>query len=105
MDEPTKYEGKIRLATKQYCFVEVKITDTLPNILKASDELEELHFPRGIPDKDLNMVVDKMLLGQAVEGGVELYERMSTSQRFATQTLKRALKRLKAKEGDLEDKE
>lgn len=54
----------------------------------------------GLPDKEMNATVDTMLLGGSVEDGVELYEKMNDYQKFACQTIKRALKRIATKENN-----
>lgn len=94
---PPKYSAKIRIATKEYCFVEVNAEDTPEGIFELHGKLQNIHFPRGIEEKEMNTVIDAMLLNKGVTGGIEIYERMSQSQKYATQTLKRALKRLEAK--------
>lgn len=47
--------------------------------------------------KQMNGVVDKMLLGQGVENGTEIYEAMNPYEKYAVQVLKRAISRLEAK--------
>lgn len=92
------YKAKIRIATREYCYVEVEVEDTFENIFEAHGKLQQIHFPVGIPEKEMNSVVDKMLQGISVNGGIEIYEKMSQSQKYAAQTIKRALKRLEARE-------
>lgn len=94
-----KYKAHIRIPTVQYGYVEVTLEDTPEGIFEANRNLLVLYGPKsGIDKKEMNTVIDKMLLGQSVEGGIELYERMSDDQKFATQTLKRGLDRIKSKE-------
>lgn len=48
----------------------------------------------GIAEKEMNTVVDAMLRGETVRGGIEIYNRMSPVQQQVCQTLKRATKRV-----------
>lgn len=51
----------------------------------------------GIPEKEMDEVVRLMLLGETVRGGIEIYNRMSTTQQKECQRLKRLKKRINSK--------
>ena len=48
----------------------------------------------GVSDKELNMVLDFMLRGETVRGGVEIWARMNDTQKLIINTLKKATKRI-----------
>ena len=50
----------------------------------------------GISDKEMNAVVDSMLRGEPIKGGIELWERMSPEQQNIAQAIKRGNKRVLA---------
>ncbi len=92
-----KYDATLHFPTEQYGYAEVHIQVSSPG--EAITAYKIATSPQtGIDMKDMNMIVDKMLLGQQVEGGIEFYEKMSPEQKYAIQTLKRALKRSESKE-------
>lgn len=96
----------LRIPTnEQYSYIELELGDEEVLTQEAIDSVvDEYHRATrqikgnlGISEKEMNGVVDKMLLGQTVEGGIELYERMDSEQQKICQVIKRALKRLEAK--------
>ena len=98
---------KIRLATKEYCFIEFDFEGDREDAILEHDRLVRLYrrtqeeFPtdiEGLTDKDFNAVVDKCLKNGNVEMTSEVYELMNRDQVFVVQTLKRAYKRIKAKQ-------
>lgn len=92
-----KYDATLHFPVEQYGYAEVHIQVSSPE--EAIQAYKAATTPQnGVSEKEMNGVVDKMLMGQAVEGGIELYEKMSPEQRYAVQTIKRALKRSEAKE-------
>lgn len=94
----------------QYAFVEVEqelkdeafVNAKMPSALKEAYDDFTNAFKRqhGIDEKEMNKVIDCMLTNQTINGGNELYEQMSQTQRYAVQTLKRGLKRQDYKEGE-----
>lgn len=40
---PPKYKAKLHIATGQFSFMEVEVEDTIPEIIKKSDWLLEVH--------------------------------------------------------------
>lgn len=96
-DTDLKYDATLHFPVEQYGYAEVHIQVSSPG--EAITAYKIATSPQtGIDMKDMNMIVDKMLMGQAVEGGIELYEKMSPEQKYTVQTIKRALKRSEAKE-------
>ena len=88
-----KYDATLHFPVEQYGYAEVHIQVSSPE--EAIQTYKAATTPQtGIEMKDMNMIVDKMLLGQQVEGGIEFYEKMSPEQKYAVQQLKKALKRL-----------
>ncbi len=84
----------VRIATRQFCFIQLQVEDTTPaKVVEIERQLQELYFPSGIPEDEMNEVVNTMMKGETVLGGIEIYERMNTSQKYTTQTIKRWLKR------------
>jgi hypothetical protein len=92
-------KAELHLPTEQYGFVSVEVEVNEPHEAVAlyNETKRKLENP-GVPEKELNYVIDKMLLGESVEGGLEIYEKMNEQQKSTVQCLKRALRRLKAKE-------
>lgn len=90
-------EAVIRLATKEYCFVEFKVEGTVDEILAQNQEIMwKSANATGISDRDYNAFIDRMLLGDT--NHVEEYQAMSAMQKDTVQVIKRSLKRIAAKE-------
>jgi len=101
-----------RIPTTQFGYISVYVeageelaTETINRLMADHARLSEAYTRSGeaiigIQEKEMNPVVDKMLLGQTVEGGIEIYEKMNATQKYTVQTIKRALKRISAKDGE-----
>lgn len=94
-------ENKVQLhiPVEQYGFVAIDCDGlTAEETASVYVEYAQAFKPKvGLLDKDFNAFIDRMLLGQ--EGNhIEQYEAMSERQKDQVQCIKRALKRLKAKE-------
>jgi len=85
---------KVHLKIGDFEFVE-KDVETM---LEAIDFYYETkaHFSAGdgVTDKELNMVLDHMLRGETVKGGIEIWARMNDTQKLIVNTLKKATKRI-----------
>lgn len=83
------------IPTEQFGYIEIEHDKVDPDSVWNEYTLYSGFFKEGIgvPDKEMNGVVDTMLQGQSVRGGIEIYERMDLKQKYAIQTIKRALKR------------
>ncbi len=86
-------KAKIRIATREYCYVEVEVDESAARLFEIEKQLQELHRPSGITEDEMNMVVDKMQRRETVNGGIEIYERMNSAQKYACNTIKRWFKR------------
>lgn len=95
-----KFTGHVAIGQYEYMEVEGESQEEVSEACRAIQR--EWGAADGIPDKEMNPVIDKMLLGETVEGGIEIYEKMNSTQKYAVQTLKRALKRLEARDGKLQ---
>lgn len=92
------------IATGQYEFVEVEYDmDNESSIVAEAIRANESEIRRaistqdGLPDKDWRDFLDRMLLGEP--NHVEDFEKCSDEQRKIINEVKKALKRLEAREG------
>ena len=93
-------EATIRIATKEYCFIEFQAEGTMEEIFEQHRQALSLNkIQTGISDRDYNGFIDRYLLGEP--NHVETYQAMSDSQKDAVQVIKRSLARLKSREGTL----
>lgn len=85
------------IPTEQYGFVEVE-TDDMAQM--SYEEAKALYVPpvalEGLPDKEFNACLDRYLTDGT--GETDVYLRMSKEQQHIIQCLKRAFKRIEAKE-------
>lgn len=88
---------KIHIAIGQYEFVEVDVTDSVAAREAYNDIKTAFTDGDGVTDKELNMVLDHMLRGETVRGGVEIWARMNETQKQIINTLKKACKRINGK--------
>lgn len=88
------FEATLHFPTEQYGFAEVKLLVDSPRDAIKQYELAT-RSGDGLPEKDMNTFIDNMLLGEA--NHVETYQKMSKSQQDTIQAIKRALKRLAAR--------
>lgn len=93
-------KATLHFPTEQYGFAEVEIEVESPHeaVLAYKEAQEKLQTGKGIDEKEMNQVVDSLLNGESVVDGVEIYERMNEQQRYTSQVIKRAIKRLNYKE-------
>ena len=91
-------KGKIRVAVDTYEFIELDAEgESADDLFETYRALKRLAVHKnGLPEKDFNRFIDRQLMGESNE--LEVYNQMSPEQVFAVQSLKKALKRLKAKE-------
>lgn len=90
-----KFKGKIRVPTAEYAFIEVLVRGTAEEIVEAHNTLTEAYKGgSGLSEKEMDAIIQKMISGATVEGGTELYSKMSPQQQKETQRIKRAMKRL-----------
>ena len=100
-----KYEIRVQPAQFEVIAFEYLDTEELTSevIARAVDDYRrsKAHITggEGIPEKELNAVVDAMLAGETVRDGIHIYERMSDPQKQTVQCLKRALKRINRRNG------
>lgn len=90
-----------RIPTDPYAYVEIEDEVTAfnwPQIKENYDELAStFKIGEGITDKEYNDFMDSFLLGE-MNGLGEVYQLMSPSQQACVQTIKRSLKRIKARQ-------
>lgn len=56
----------------------------------------------GLPEKDFNHCLDTYMTTGTLNGGTELYHQMNEKQQYVFQSLKKAFKRIKSKQGENE---
>ena len=92
-------KATLRLPTQdQYAFIEVE-TEVMSKeeAIESYHEAMRLLKPKeGISDRDFNAFLDRQLLGES--NHVEEYQLMSQEQKNVVQAVKRALKRIEAKQ-------
>lgn len=94
---------------EQFGFIEVETIGPLP---PTSEDIslrieayraisEAVKVPAGAPigltDKEMGMIIENMCLHKTTEGGTELWAKATDTQKTEINRLKRALKRIKAK--------
>lgn len=96
----------IRIPTTQYGYIEVELDGTEEEIIIKHNELLVFYHAsvslqnasgEGLDSKTYNEALDKYLTDQT--GNLDTYNRMSREQQNVIQCLKKAFKRLEAKEG------
>ena len=91
-----EYKAQLRIPTEMYAYIEVSVEGTAESIVEAYQDFTRLVKPKeGLSEKDFSAHLDRMLLGS--DNHVEEYQMMSDKQKEIVQTLKRSLKRLKAR--------
>lgn len=90
------------MAVGEYEFVEIESEVTgqsIEELRKTRDAIKDEFRPKpinaGVPDKEYNSFIDNMLLGG--DNHIDVWEKLSDKQRDSAQVIKRALKRLEAK--------
>lgn len=91
-----------RISTAMYEYVEI---EEEPQLGKTADQVRETYdgFVRAfapkpinqLPDKEYNIFIDAMLLNEA--NHIDTWEKLSNKQKEIAQILKRALKRIEAR--------
>lgn len=99
-----------RIPTEQYAYVEIE-DDVMegffdPEKMREQYEAFKDTFAEkpGLTAKELDLIVEKMCLGTTVEGGTELWSKATQAQKDQINCLKRALSRIKNKQGKSNDK-
>ena len=91
-----KYTGQISTGQFEYLAFEMD-GGTAEGAVEAYKDLQEAWKPKvGLGDKEYNAFIDRMLMGET--NHVEEYNVMSPEQQKCVQTIKRALKRIEAKQ-------
>jgi len=83
-------KAKIRIPKEQYAFIEYEVEGTMDEIKVMY--MEASRTEQGLDDKEWREAVDNYL--NTTKTTSDLYERMSTIQKWWFQTIKRAYKRL-----------
>ena len=96
----TENKGTIRVPTKTPCsYIEMEVEGSAQDMVTAYNELSQACWGQnevGVTPKEFNAFLDNMLLGE--DNHIEQLEPMSSTQKFVVNELKKALKRLKARE-------
>lgn len=85
--------------TEQYGFISVEVEGIAEDATEAYRGLQEAWKPRqdgtGVPLKEFNSFLDSFLnTSHAPDGGLEVWERMSTQQKVIVNEVKKALRRI-----------
>jgi hypothetical protein len=99
----------IRLPLGQFEFIEMTYEEQMsPNeAVEAFNALKRAYtdVPEGLTSKEMDTIIEHMALGTSVEGGTELWAKASVLQKEEINRLKRALKRIEARQAKEEDEE
>ncbi len=90
----------IRIPIKEYAYIEVEGEDITPERSAEiyQNYVTEFKPTEGLTAKELDSIIEKMCLGTTVEGGTELWSKATQAQKDQINCLKRALKRIEAKQ-------
>ena len=92
-----KYKAKVRIATKEYEFVELEIEGSPDDIAEAYNEMEgRLKGREGLETARFNVFLDRYIMNEPVSS--EDYACMSKYQTAVVQEIKKSIKRIKAKQ-------
>lgn len=93
-----KYKAILRIPTQEpYAYIELVVEGTPEMILEAYNEFTRLVKPvLGLTERDFQPILDRYLQDNIMTSAE--YESLGTEQKSLVQTLKRAFKRLKAKQ-------
>lgn len=95
------FKAQLRIPTEMYAYIEVSVEGTAEDILDAYKEFNEIIKPKaGLSQKDFNACLDRYLNDGT--GETEVYLAMSPSQQAVIQEIKKAFKRIEAREGKLQ---
>lgn len=90
-----EYDATIRVAIGEYEYIEIchsgESTESLVELARTVQN--QVHGGEGVPAEVFRGVVDKLVSGETVHGGMELWEKMSKYQQDVCQEIKRAMKR------------
>lgn len=93
--DPEQYDHTIITRTADFENITTQFCGSFEDAVAASRKLQNLvHGGEGISDNDFRDVVDKLVAGESVAGGVNLWENMSSYQKDVCQEIKRSKKRL-----------
>lgn len=86
----------VHYPVEQYGFLEAEFeADDLTVAAHNYHQIAEVFKSNsGIPEKEMNQIIDEYISTKKIENGQEAYEKMSDRQRDILQCLKRAFKRL-----------
>lgn len=94
-------KARIRVATDEYEFIELDAEGTVIELFETYKELKNLAIPKvGLAAKDFNTALDRYLTDGT--GETEVYLAMSPRQQGVFQEIKKAMKRMEAKENRLD---
>lgn len=97
--ETETYDHEIIISTGQYENITTHFHGTIAEAAEKSRELRrEVKGGDGISKDDFCSVVDTMVAGKPVNGGIELWEKMNEYQKSVCQEIKKSLKRIKSRE-------
>ncbi len=87
----------LHVPVEQYGFVAADVETDDPNEIRAAYQriADAFKTGAGVAQKEYNAFIDAMLLGEP--NHIDIWEKLSDDQRDAAQVIKRALKRLEAK--------
>ena len=91
----------IRLPLGQFEFIEMTYdTEMTPEAaVGAFNALQRAYKGgEGLTDKEMDLIIEKMALGESIEGGTELWDKATTEQKKEINRLKRALKRIESRQ-------
>lgn len=90
-----------RIPTKEYAYVEIELEETeiiFDDIATVHGKLFDAFKPQeGLTAKELDLIVENMCLNKTVTNGTELWAKATQAQKDQINCLKRALKRIEAK--------
>ena len=91
--------NRLRIPCKeQYAYIEVDFEGTSDEAIVEYTRLTKMIIEPGIDSREFNLFLDTYLTtGEPPEDGVNIWERMSTSQKITINEVKKAFKRIKSK--------
>lgn len=91
-----EYDAEAQISIGQFEYVKIcKSVETIADAVEMGKELQrEQRGAEGLDESEFRGVVDSLVSGKAVKGGIELWERMSIYQRNVCQEIKKSQKRL-----------
>lgn len=91
----------LRLPLGQFEFIEMTYEEemTPEAAVEAFKRLQRAYkdVPEGLTDKEMGLIIENMCLNKTTENGTELWSKATYTQKIEINRLKRALKRIEAK--------